>query len=425
MVITMGHLLGPRESVTFADLFGSDEEAQHEYVKGFVGLGLFFLSWVIVWFLVLLALRCQRNTGCASGRSFQSLIVEEEKDSDQIDTSSSLYDEANPTDTFFTTKSNNEEPHASNPNESSVPEIPSSTMATTSVYSDPVQAKDNTDEATSLGAWWSSTPERNRIRQKRTRIVYLVFSFISFICCCLLVRQTYQPIQNAIANTGDVVAQGQLAVDQIDLVVQNITAATDGAKQVIDNDLTFEFTDLCPDIPPDELQDQLGVDPQEIARFIKDDYEMFAQAVKDNITVVENVLVDVDRGLVNVQGGVDVLEENIWWLLFVVISNLLLTMLFAAAVVLAWTERLTPRMEKGLLWIGLPMFVVFTITCWALVIATCFGTVFTSDICTAGPAPGSPDYTMKAILQERNVDPNSTTFELVTAYTGVSTRVLY
>jgi hypothetical protein len=422
MVITMGHLLGPRESVTFADLFGSDVEAENEYTKGLIGLGTFFLSWVVVWFLVLLALRCQRNTGCASGRAFQSFIEEEEEESDRIDTSSSSYDEANRADALFsTTKSINEEqePYPSKFNEAS------STLATINVYPDPVQAKYNNNDETSLGAWWSSTPERNRMRQKRTRIAYLVFSSISFICCCLLVRQTYQPIQNAVVNTGNVVTQGQLVVDQIDLVLQNITAAADGAKQVIDNDLTFEFMDLCPDIPPEELQDQLGVDPQEIARFLKDDFDMFAQFVKDNITAVEKVLVEVDRGLVNVQGGVDALEENIWWLPFVVISTLLLTMLFAAAVVLAWTEQLTPRMEKGLLWIGLPMFVVFTITCWTLVIATCFGTVVTSDICTAGPAPGSPDYTMKAILQESNVNPNSTTFELVAAYTGVSTRVLY
>jgi hypothetical protein len=319
------------------------------------------------------------------------------------------------------TSLNNEEqePYPSKFNESS------STLATISEYPDPVEANDNTTDETSLGALWSSTPERNRMRQKRTRIVYLVFSFISFICCCLLLRQTYRPIQHAIANTGDVVTQGHILVDQIDFVLQNITAATDGAKQVIDTNLMFEFTDLCPDIPPEELKDQLGVDPQEIARFLKDDFDMFAQFAKDNITAVENVLVDVDRGLVNVQWGVDALEENIWWLPFVVISTLLLTMLFAVAVVLAWMKRLTPRMEKGLLWIGLPMFVVFTITCWTLVIATCFGTVVTSDICTAGPAPGSPDYTMKAILQESNVNPNSTTFELVTAYTGVSTRVLY
>jgi hypothetical protein len=433
----MGGLLDRSpDSVTFADLFGSDQEAQAEYAKGLIGLGSFFLSWVVVWFLVLLALRFKRDAGCASGRAFFQTIIEE--DSDQIEDTCSLYEgdeDSNRTDTAFsTTKSNNEqeEQYPSNPNESSVPETLSATLATVHVYPSPVllvvqdedsNAKEEEQEETASDAR-SSTLERNRIRQKRTRIVYLLFSLLSCICCCLLLRLTYKPIQDAVANTGDVVTQGRYIVDQIELELQNIKAAADGAIQVIANDLPLDFNELCPEIPPEELQDKLGVDPQQVVRFLKDDFDTFAKFAMDNITAVEDVLINVDRGLVDAQSGVDTLEENIWWLPFVVVATLLLTMLFAVAVVLAWTERVTPHMEKGLLWIGLPMFIVLTITCWAMVIATCFGTVVTSDICTAGPAPGSPEYTMQAILQEQDINLNSTTFKLVTAYTGVST-VLY
>jgi hypothetical protein len=250
----MGHILDcSPDSVTFADLFGSDQEAQAEYVKGLIGLGSFFLGWVVVWFLLLLALQSKWDAGCASRRAFQTIIIEE--DSDQTDTFSSS-DEDSRADTFPpSTESDNEENECDTPNhnqESSDPETPSSTLATVHLYPYPLEDEDKSihfpvtieeikDTPLEKPLAWS-TPKRNRIRQKRTRIVYLLFSFLSFLCCCLLLRKTYQPIQDAAANIGDVITQGRFIVYQTASVVENVTATADGAKQVIDDDLPLNVT---------------------------------------------------------------------------------------------------------------------------------------------------------------------------------------
>lgn len=88
MLQIVGGLLEiPRETradANFASVVSNNRLAQEAYLESLVVEGAFLVSFLILWFLYLIVMKCQGDeVGCASGRKFYPIVDEEEMDTER------------------------------------------------------------------------------------------------------------------------------------------------------------------------------------------------------------------------------------------------------------------------------------------------------------------------------------------------------
>jgi hypothetical protein len=402
----------PRESrsTTFSDFFSSDQEAQGRYVKGLIGLGSFLVSFVFLWYLVLLVLKLKdHEVGCASGRAFATKASSpttslSETDESNRETSLRDVDKENVSAEFLVGYS---------PSPSSVVkykrELDSNPPDDNERNHVPSTCRCCSDH--SLHVWQ---------RQHRTRLAYFFFAALSLICSVLLLTSTYQPFEDATDNAGRVVIEGGTIVDSIESVVQAMEGAAQAADEII-RTIPLNFTQLCPDVAPAFFGNELGVDPQDIVLFLDTEYDDFLEFARENMDMVQEVASQVRGVLGDVDGAIQKTEEKLVALPVLIAFIVVFTVLSTTGVFLAMCrEPLDSKptsFERFLAWAVLPAMIIWTLLGWTLVICFCFGTVVASDLCISD---GGPDATIRSILEAQRFDPNGATFALVTAYTGVS-----
>ena len=176
-------------STKFSDIFSDDAEVQHKYAKGLVAVGFFFIVFYVIWAFVLIVLKFKgRDVGCASGRPFQKIKI----------------------DNTFSTDS-------SSGGEYSVEDDLSSNLGPI----DEVHPQEDYDSAGSPGydeyegeehsqeSWISEREERIRRlkepeillienpREKRTRSAFLLFSVLSLALVPFILVFSFSPMKEA------------------------------------------------------------------------------------------------------------------------------------------------------------------------------------------------------------------------------------
>ena len=188
---------------------------------------------------------------------------------------------------------------------------------------------------------------------------------------------------------------------------------------------------LCPNVPPDFFQSQLGVDPQGIVTFFEEEYGSFLELVEENSEMADDVTEQVSSALDTVSNTIESTQEYLWVMPLMIACSMILTTLSVTGVlVVMYMEDKTDvgaletwarlrRLERFLAWVVLPLTLLWTLAAWTLVVVFSIGTVVSADVCIAN---GTPDATVQYVLQGLQLDRSSTTFEVITAYTGVSSR---
>jgi len=200
-------------------------------------------------------------------------------------------------------------------------------------------------------------------------------------------------------------------------VVLTFESATSTSDKII-QDIPFDLAILCPAISTENLQQQLGVDPKDVVNFLENDYAGIQQSARENIMSFKNTLGNLEDSLDNVDSILNSIKNILWVLPFWVTFNLVWTGIALAGLVSMWTGRSDRRVQKVMDIGVLPLLIIWIILGWLLCIVFSLGTVVSTDVCTAGPDPGSPDYLVGQILASQNFDPSDPTYKLITAYTG-------
>ena len=412
---TVGGILNSSQqsqSVTFVQLFGSKPNAQKEYAHGLIGLGSFLLAIFVLWWLILILLSfCGRRVGCASGRPFDTVV---RTDFDSLNTNSSAdEDDVKDAKADLTEDGETQTPSSQlatlndfykyDGGEESVTENMSQYPVITFVNpapSTPTSGETNTplSEKDHNRRWeWSARPQqqgaptkeelaamaavaaRNKLRQRRTRIIYLFFASLAILSSILILSQVYSPIQQAATNTNEVALEAHGILNDIEDVLANITGAANGAFSVIKT-LPLNFTILCPAVHPSQLQAVLGVDPQVVVEFINTEFDPLQQFIDSNISSIEQVLRSSDKSLEGVDSTIRKVDDKLWLIPFTLIILMALTIAFMFGIALAWGNR-SHRYQTYLACVNQPIFIILTVMCWCFLIATCLGTVVTSGKC--------------------------------------------
>ena len=134
---------------------------------------------------------------------------------------------------------------------------------------------------------------------------------------------------------------------------------------------------VCPNVDPDQLELVLGFDLRDLATIISDEFPVINEAVEQNTTTVQKMLSRIDTSLTDFEAYIDKAEDFMWivpGLLFAVSMLASITML---GVLLAWREKSGKCFQRTMSYVTLPLLIVVTLMCWALVISSAFGAMIT------------------------------------------------
>ena len=199
----------------------------------------------------------------------------------------------------------------------------------------------------------------------------------------------------------------------------SIEEARESAITLVDG-LPQDVRLICPLIFEDNMEEEIGVDLRDIMGVLINELNTTESSVVDRLDYLGNVLEKMQEGTSLFEGQVDLIEKWMWIVPGVLFTVSVISAISMLGTILAWKNNSGPRVQKFMSYIVLPILILSSIACWATLIASSFGTMLTSDICTSGPAPGSPENTIEEILSIRNWGENDTVYQLIHEYTNVS-----
>ena len=138
-----------------------------------------------------------------------------------------------------------------------------------------------------------------------------------------------------------------------------------------------ELSVVCPNVDADQLEVVLGFDLRDLATIVSEEFPVINEAVKQNTTTVQTLLSRIDTSLTDFEAYIDKAEDFMWivpGLLFAVSMLAAITML---GVLLAWKEKSGRCFQRTMSYITLPLLLIVTLMCWALVISSSFGAMIT------------------------------------------------
>lgn len=275
-----------------------------------------------------------------------------------------------------------------------------------SVFSD-----DNLEEY-SVG---SSVVPQTSSRGRRTRIAFFVSVLVTLVCVPLALVFTFVPLKDATESSGVYIGSARGIVEEVRSAISSIESTTNSSIGIMES-TTFDFGTLCPLVAGPDAESTLGVDLNSMTQFFVTDYIEVEAAVTQNITEVDRILNHIEDAINFFENSYDEAESYMWAVPGVLLGLSFLTLVTMAAVVMAWKRESSRRFQRFVSYGILPFFVAFSIVCWFIAISAAITTAMISDACS--PMSGSPEDTIRAILQAQDLSPNSTVFEFVSAYSG-------
>jgi hypothetical protein len=371
-------------------MFSNDRQAQAKYIKELVGMiSLLLLAWILWSFLLL---SCRAN--CVSGKGFcfddsetQSLLTSDEEDDD----AASTFDE-----------------HSIVTNAAVL-----TTCDKSETGNDAAVDRNGSNRSLRIMAF----------RRRFIRIAFLLFGILSAICGALVFSKTYSPVINAAETTSHHLEDVQFIVATIARTMKVIHQTADAAQQ-IHNDLDAVLDGLCPGMPPDDLAQELGVDPRDVVLLLERGYAEFTESSGSAMAKVDDSTTRIDALLRDVEAGIQEVQDRMWILPLLVLCTTILTVVSLLAVFWVMIQESFPSthnassqisFEHIMAWAILPLFVFLTFALWILASAFSIGAVVVTDICLP-----SPDASIHSILLSQGMDMESFLGKSISSYTSVS-----
>lgn len=205
---------------------------------------------------------------------------------------------------------------------------------------------------------------------------------------------------------------------QANATMDSIEGAIKSATEVVGN-VSMDTGTICPNVNKDNFEETLGIDLNELVVSVTEDYNSMVTASEEKIQFVRNFVQSFDDGLMSFENTVAVAEEWLWMAPAVLFAVSLSTAAAMLGVVLAWRGKSSAKVQNTMSYVVLPLLMVSAIATWIILLFAAMATMVGSDACTASTSKGSLDETIQQILGVLNLEANSTTFEIVQAYTNV------
>jgi hypothetical protein len=365
---------------------------------------------LILWGAILIGFTCRGKVmGCASGRAFEPYKSreQEQQELDQPSGSTDLDDDLNSSVGFVdggNKQSNAEEGDEHHEGDDS--------SATSIVPSDEDSMYAPSSSEYSVDA--SVAPQPNP-RERRTRIAFIIFSLATLVCVPLALVLAFVPLRDTAESSDDYIVDARGVVNEVRAAYSKITSATESSTEILER-TPLDFRTICPQIAKVDAAAVLRVDLNAIVQLLTDDYAEVEKAVSSNLLEVDRMLTHFEDGLYYVEIAYDEVKKYVWAVPGLLLGLSALTLVTLLAVVMAWKRESSLRFQRLLSYGVLPFFVAFSVTCWVVTIAAAVSAAMSSDACSPGSSSGSPDDTVRGILQAQGVNPNSIVFEFVTAY---------
>lgn len=364
---------------------------------------------LLLWGLILIALVFRGKVmGCASGRAFEPYKGREEEQLQELDQPSGSTDlDEDLNSSVGSRDGGNREGNAEERDAHPEGYISS---AVSIVPSD----EDSMSEPSEYSVDVSVAPLPNP-RERRTRITFVIFSLATLVCVPLALVLTFIPLRNTAESSDDYLADARGVVDEVRVAYTAITSATESSIEILQR-TPLDFSTICPQVAKADAAAILGVDLDAIVQLLANDYAQVEQAVSNNLLEVDQMLTQFEDTLHYVDIVYVEMKKYVWAVPGLLLGLSALTLMTLFAVVMAWKRESSLRFQRRVSYGVLPFFIAFSLTCWAVTIAAAVSAAMSSDACTPGSSSGSPDDTVRGILESEGVNPNSIVFEFVTAY---------
>jgi hypothetical protein len=409
-------LAAPRQthSTDFTHLFSSDGE-EDEYQNGLIALAGIFGGILFLWGAILVGFTCRgKSTGCASGRAFEPYEGGEEEEMNEPSGGGSTYLEGDLTASVESVHGH----HGYNQANAKNGDVPAAGDDTSVRSSLPSDVDDSSWEPSLNGYSVDETlPPKPNPRERRTRIAFIIFSLITLACVPLALIFSFVPLKDTAVSSDVYVSKARGIVDEVRASFTMITSATESSIEIMEG-TPLDFNIICPQVARNDASDVLGVDIDAIVQVLLADYAEVERAVSRDLSEVDRVLNHFEDALDYVERAYDEVEAYVWAVPGILLGLSVVTLITLTAVVMAGKRESSRRFQRLVSYGVLPFFIAFSVTCWAVTIAAAVSAAMSSDACTPGSSSGSPDDTIRAILQAEGVDSDSVVFEFVAAYTG-------
>ena len=199
--------------------------------------------------------------------------------------------------------------------------------------------------------------------------------------------------------------------------LSTIEEATLDADRIVES-TPLDYNELCPLVPREDAEQVLEVDLGSLATLLVDDFMELSNDVRADISEVKFLLDRVELGMNDFDESKSEVEAYMWVVPGILFGVSLATAISMLGVMLAWKDKSGMAVQNGLSYVLLPILVLLCVSCWIVVLCAAFGTMVSSDACTAGTSNGTPYQTIEGVLEAHNVGVNATAFKYITAYTN-------
>lgn len=431
------------EAKTLAEDNG--RQTQVDYVQGLVGIAVCFVSFWVLWLIILAVLNCAgERVGCASGRPFRSsqLFLREDKKSK---TREGRLD-------YSSWRRDNQRILASRGRTASQPRIDYLDglwrYETSGSIGDQheQQGEDEFEDeifstlsgASTKSSWThrmrsaccSDSREQVERRKRRTRVAYCVAFLVVELTGILLFVYLCYPMVGISTNAWSLIEEGRDVRSQVDQSLNEIRAAV----EIVDGLIKKTPRDpllICPrDTEMDAASLMIGNDFQTVLGLLASDYPDVLKTAQADLDAASSITDTLDHVLSKSTAILEESESRLWILPFIVLSSMIVNWIFG--MVFAMTAFATPRnedqKEEKPRWkyktafllnrILLPVAILLATLAFFLSTALLVSGAMASDSCIAGEDQ-SPDATIEAIISQQQFAHNLDDFTARTlkAYT--------
>mmetsp|Transcript_21256 Transcript_21256/g.40350 ORF Transcript_21256/g.40350 Transcript_21256/m.40350 type:complete len:842 (-) Transcript_21256:73-2598(-) len=386
-------------STDFAAFIAGDDEDVEVYKSGLLVLACILASIYVIWWMVLLVLKCKgKSVGCASGRSFRGERMESRPaghDSGSTDLEDEWASGAEPSSRGDSGFADEVSFHSS---------IHSSEEQERSVSSD-------TDSSSEY-----SLVSRPTSRERRTQLAFFAFGLITLAVVPLALTMSFSPLKRALDSTEAYLLQSQSILSQVDNALNTIDVVINTTGGVI-ADAPWTTEALCPKRTFDEIKEAYGVDLDYVESVIVSEYERIRASIDTRLSDVISNTNSVEDLLHTVETAHRETETYLWVVpgLMLALTSVTASLLFG--VMLAWKRQSNRHAQRTLTYFVLPCLICISLVCWVVGISSAISVAIFSDACTQGTQDGSPGVIVERIVSLQGFDQNTTTHEIVKAFT--------
>lgn len=332
-------------STDFADLVSPELNEQKDYTYGMVMLVTIMATILFLWASVLIVLKYHGDiSGCAAGKPFQT--------SSNGSTVRSSVSHPSTQDETFDTSSLDDHGDA----EEGVP-VDSSIQQSKGSKKDPTKAA--------------------RRRQRRTRIVFLVFGMALLACVVLLLLFSFSSFQRTMESSDEIMTSSQDILDQLKATVMTVDSAIDYANATL-SQTAMDIRSVCPNYLNLTQQQDIGVDLVNLTIIMKNDFRTLEELGAVNMTEINRTLMTVQGGLDRVRGTIETADEKSWIFPLVLLIIFVTGTAMLVGAVLAWTGKSSSNFERKMAYGVLPIMILLASVCWLVALGCAIASLMTS-----------------------------------------------